>query len=43
MTMRGLTILKNRAVTVQNAVAKIWPLMGYEVKTQVHLRNLAGI
>lgn len=32
-----------RKVARQNAVAKIWPLMGYEVKTQVHLRKLAGI
>jgi len=32
-----------RKIARQNAVAKIWPLMGYEVKTQVHLRKLAGI
>lgn len=32
-----------RKIARQNAVAKIWPLIGYEVKTQVHLRKLAGI
>ncbi|MCC7081994.1 MAG: hypothetical protein IT530_15070 [Burkholderiales bacterium] len=32
-----------RKIARQNAVAKIWPLMGYELRTQVHLRNLAGI
>lgn len=32
-----------RKIARQNAVAKIWPLMGYEVRTQVHLRKLAGI
>ncbi len=32
-----------RKIARQNAVDKMWPLMGYEVKTQVHLRKLAGI
>jgi len=31
-----------RKIARKNAVDKMWPLMGYEVKTQVHLRTLAG-
>ena len=32
-----------RKIARQKAVDKMWPLMGYEVKTQVHLRKLAGV
>ena len=31
-----------RKLARKNAIDKVWPLMGYEVKTQVHLRKLAG-
>jgi len=32
-----------RKIARANAVNKIWPLMGYELRTQVHLRKLAGV
>ena len=32
-----------RKIARQNAIDKVWPLMGYEVKTQVYLRKLAAL